>query len=224
MVVLIDSKEPKEAENWFKEQGLQLLLKRVSLETGDYLLRVSSSPIKEIAVERKTVSDYVNSIKDGRLFNQLYRLSRDFEISYLIVVGNVVHELLNTDFPLEAFYSSLVGSSLKRSSDGKQGQVITLTVPTNYEFAMCVYYLHKKLEEGDLIRRPRPVGGKSNFKSCLITLYSCIPGVSEKLAVRLAERFPSLESLVRATKDDIMSVKGIGEDKARRIYSFIHGL
>jgi len=226
MVVLIDTNEPKNAEEWFKKQKLNLFLKRVKLDVGDYLVRVTSSlsPVKEIAIERKTVSDYINSIEDGRLFNQLYQLSKHFDISYLIVVGNVINELLERDFPLEAFYSSLIGSSLKRSSEGKQGQIITVMVPTNYEFALCVYFIHKKLEEGELIRRPRPVGGKSDFKSCLITLYSCLPGISEKLAVRLAEKFPSLKSLVNASVEEIMSVKGIGEEKAKKIFSFIHGL
>jgi ERCC4-type nuclease len=217
-VIYINTDEPKSVELYFREfQDVQL--QRKKLDVGDYLVKVGDY---EVAVERKEASDYVSSIEDGRLFNQLYQLSTNYELSFLIVVGSITEALIHSNLNRRAFLSSLVGSCMKRSPAGKRGQIITLTVETMHDFAGCVYYIHKKLEKGDFDRRPKPVGSKSDHYACLVTLYSCFPYVSEERAKRLAKRFPSLMAIVNASVEDLMQVEGIGKKIATEIYNFIH--
>ncbi len=221
LVVYIDSNEPKIAEVWFTSQGFNLELVRKPLDVGDYLISVDG---REVPVERKDSGDFVASIEDGRLNNQLFYLSREYPISYIIVVGTISDALEYSNLSRRAYISALVGASLKRSPDGKSGQVITLTVETNFDFACAVGMIHRKLEDGDLYRRPKPIGNKSDYDSCLITLYSALPCISVKRAKALAEEFPSLESLMSASVEEIANVKGIGKKTAEKIYNFLHRL
>ena len=218
-MIYVDSNEPKNVEFYFTSQFKDVELVRKPLEVGDYLVSVNGY---EIAVERKDASDYVNSLEDGRLHNQLYQLSTNYEISFLIIIGSVTEALIHSNLRREAFLSSLIGASLKRSPSGKSGQIITLMVETMSDFAGCVYYIHKKLEKGDFDRRPVPFGKKSDVDACLVTLYSCFPMVSIERAKRLTKRFPSLKAICNATVADLMEVEGIGKKTAEKIYEFIN--
>lgn len=217
-MIYIDVREPKNVERYFLEFD-DVDLKREPLSVGDYLVRANDL---EVVVERKEASDYVSSLETGRLHNQLYQMSTNYPVSYLIIVGSITEALLHSNLRRESFLSSLVGCSLKRSPAGARGQIVTLMVETMTDFAGCVYYIHKKLEKGDLDRRPVPFGKKSDIDSCLITLYSCLPMVSVERAKKLAERFPSLRSICNATINDLMEVEGIGRKIAEKIYEFIN--
>jgi len=218
-MIYIDTREPKNVESYFLNQFPDVELQRKPLEVGDYLVSVGDY---EVVVERKDASDYVTSLEGGRLQNQLYQMSTNYDLSFLIVVGSITEALLHSNLTRNAFLSSLVGSAMKRSPTGKRGQVITLTVETMHDFAGCVYFIHKKLEKGDFDRRPVPFGSKSDIDACLVTLYSCFPMVSIERAKRLAKRFPSLKAIVNATVEDLMQVEGIGRKTAERIYEFIN--
>ena len=219
-MIIIDSREPPHMEQYFRAQGFtDVKLTRETLDIGDYLVRVGSH---EIPVERKTSGDFVCSLEDGRLHNQLYAMSKHYPLSYLIVVGTISEALEESQLNRKAYLSALVGASLKRSPDGCQGQVITLTVETDFDFVACVYYIHKKLEKGDFHRLPSIPGKKSDYNACLVTLYSTLPGIGTERAKKLAQFFPSLESLMKASVSEIASVDGIGIQTAKRIYEFLH--
>jgi ERCC4-type nuclease len=218
-MIIIDSREPPKAEEWFKEFDIEL--KREMLDAGDYIVSVNGH---QIAAERKEVGDFISSITDGRLNNQLYELSKNFELSYLFIIGDIVAELAKREINPNTVYSAMVGASLKRAADGKQGIIVTITLPTNYEMATCLYYLHKKLEEGKLVRYPYSTGRKNDYKACLIRVYSSFPGIGEELAKRLAEKFPTLSSLINASVEDLKQVYGISDGKAKKIIEFIRGL
>lgn len=218
-MIYIDSREPKDIEQYFLTQFPNIELQRKPLEVGDYLVVTNNY---EVIVERKEASDYVASLESGRLHNQLYQMSANYELGFLIVVGSITEALLHSNLNRNAFLSSLVGSAMKHAPVGKQGQIITITVETMHDFAGCVYFIHKKLEKGDFERRPAPFGTKSDIDSCLITLYSCFPGVSEERAKRLAKHFPSLKSIVNASIDDLTKVEGIGRKTAEKIFEFIN--
>jgi len=227
-MIVIDTREPPHMESYFKAQGFtDVKLVRETLDIGDYLVKVSNY---EIPVERKTATDFISSIEDGRLHSQLYAMSRNYPVSYVIVVGSISqaldelreHSKSDRTFSRKAFLSALVGASLKRAPDGCSGQVITLTVETDFDFAACVYYLHKKLERNDLVRLPPIKGKKTDYQACLVTLYSTLPGIGPERAKKLAQFFPSLESLMKASVREIASVDGIGLQTAKKIWEFLH--
>lgn len=53
-----------------------------NLEIGDYLTEGN------VCIERKTFQDFVSSIVDGRLFNQIRELKEKYEKSIIVIEGN----------------------------------------------------------------------------------------------------------------------------------------
>lgn len=49
-----------------------------------------------------------------------------------------------------------------------------------------------------------------------------IPGVGEQMARVLAERYPTLEDLEKASMEELLSIEGIGPEIARNIVNFFH--
>lgn len=85
-VVVYDAREEKSfvVEHLKKFDGIVVVKK--SLEIADYLVQTKEGTI---AVERKRASDFMKSISDGRLFNQLEHL-RDYNDARLILEGAVL--------------------------------------------------------------------------------------------------------------------------------------
>jgi ERCC4-type nuclease len=59
-----------------------------TLETGD--LHIATDDDKLLIVERKAAMDFVNSIKDGRLFNQVARAKQITPYVYVVIVGSIL--------------------------------------------------------------------------------------------------------------------------------------
>ena len=80
--VIVDEREKgSEVPKYLKRLGLHIVYQL--LPVGDYLI----SP--KCAVERKTAEDFVKSIYDGRLFEQLRKLTDEYETAILLVEGDL---------------------------------------------------------------------------------------------------------------------------------------
>jgi len=79
--IIVDHRESKSSVPFLlKEMGIRVEFK--FLEIGDYIIN------SEIAVERKTLHDFISSLFDGRLFQQVDLLSSNYSSPFLIVEGN----------------------------------------------------------------------------------------------------------------------------------------
>jgi len=112
-MILIHPNEPSEIKSYLQSEGIPY--KEYSQLPFDYLVSVNEY---RIAVERKESSDFVNSIKDGRLHGQLYHMSVFTSISFLVVIGNITSALIDNKFPRQSYIGALISATLKRSPDG----------------------------------------------------------------------------------------------------------
>lgn len=85
---IIDSREPQSILN-LKFGGVPTM--RLQLETGD--LWASTDDGEMLVIERKSPSDLLGSIKDGRLFNQCAAMREKSKWAYVIVTGALAHTL-----------------------------------------------------------------------------------------------------------------------------------
>jgi len=206
-MIFADSREPDRIVEMLKSMGVEVQRKRLSV--ADYLITYSSYAI---AVERKDADDYVNSIADGRLFDQLYRLTRLYELSFICVIGNVDFYRMRRD----AFIGSIVSIALK-----SRGSVVPLWVKDEKDFCLVLKSLNRQVEGGRIKATPRIVKKASIDDS--VAMLMAIPGVGVEKAKKLLERFGSVFRVVNATIPELMRVEGIGEKQARRIYDFVRG-
>jgi len=106
--IVVDEREKKSGiPDLLKGTGINLEIK--TLPVGDYIVA------PETVVERKTISDLISSIFDGRLFDQCHRLKEHYQFPILIIEGDIdeIEEL--TENPL-VFYGAISSIAIFISS------------------------------------------------------------------------------------------------------------
>jgi len=81
-MIKIDSREDSKVFNLFEK--LEIEYEKEMLSVGDIVCND-----KSVCIERKTIKDFVNSIKKNHLQEQLANMQENFENNYLIISGGL---------------------------------------------------------------------------------------------------------------------------------------
>jgi len=196
---------------------------RRELKVGDYFcgeITVEGAYVGT-PVERKEIGDYLRSMNDGRRDEQLYNMSYGFPLSYIVTIGPASRALRGTSVTLNAYVSSLVGSSLKRAPDGLGGQVVTVNLESDSEFVLFLKYLDEKVKEGSFARVPVMQKRTSKPEELLVYVVSSLPGIGAKTANNLLSHFGSVRGVMNASKEELMEVDGVGPKRAEEIHTVL---
>ncbi len=79
MKILVDNREPDKIINYLKLFKVEVILSQ--LNVGDYIIS------DKVVIERKSGSDFIQSIYDQRLFKQVNNMMEEFERVFIIVEG-----------------------------------------------------------------------------------------------------------------------------------------
>ena len=203
--IIIDERERK--------SGIQKLLEAVgvniqvkTLPIGDYIVS------HETIVERKSISDLISSVFDGRLFDQCTRLKNHFQFPIILVEGNVDEIESITENPL-VFYGAL-------STVAIDFKIPIIPTPNASHTAKLLISLASRKEsiKGPLLKKIK----KSNdLQKQQLSVLSSLPGVGEKIAVRMLEKFGSPLKVLSASTKDLAKISGLGESRAKKIKSML---
>ena len=213
--IVYQPSEPQEFISYLK--SFEIPLQDSANLPFDYLIVYGA---KRVAVERKEAGDFVESIVDGRLWEQLYAMSTLCPIGYLVVIGNISSALLDRRFPRSAYVGALVSATLKPSPEGFSGYVSVVSLDTSYDFMEFLRLLCKKVTEEDVRLPVKPVK-KEDLKSLQVQTLATLPGVGERLAQELLNRFGSIHAVANASLQELAEV--LGAKRARRVYDFLRG-
>ncbi|MBW1689794.1 MAG: hypothetical protein DRG87_00360 [Deltaproteobacteria bacterium] len=169
---------------------------------GDYVINDS------ITIERKTAKDFLVSIIDGRLFNQLSNLKKHCRRPVLLIEGNPYKTELNFD-PM-AIKGALLSAQavwyipviFSRSKEDTRD--ILLMIGRQDEAYMDVVPLRGGY-------RPK------RLKSKQLYLLQGLPQIGPLLAKRLIEHFRSVSHVMNASVKELTEVDGIGKVSAEKI-------
>ncbi|WP_297465805.1 DEAD/DEAH box helicase [Thermococcus sp.] len=205
IVVYVDSRELRSGvPKLLKELGAEVEVR--TLDVADYVVS------EEVGIERKSANDFIQSIIDGRLFDQVERLKRAYEKPVIIIEGELygvrnVHPnairgaiaAVTLDWGVPILFSS-----------GKE------------ETAQFIYLMAKREQE----ERKKEVRLRSEKKALTLAerqrlIVEGLPNVSATLARRLLRHFGNVERVFTATEEELKEVEGIGEKKAREIRRII---
>jgi len=219
-MILVDKNEPEEIFNNLVQMDLEV--RRSDIEFYDYIVEGKCG---SVAVERKEIGDFLISVMDGRIYYQTYKMSHDFDTSFLTVIGDINLHLveratvtgITRDELRRTYLGALLGVALRRSPDGRCGRVHPIVLPDLEAFVEFLALLQKKLDQSDLFRLPVS-GQRTEDGNYMVAMLMCIPGVGREKAKMIYQRFGSMESLVRADVRQIASVKGVGEKLAKRVF------
>ena len=202
--IIVDHRESKCLVPFLlREMGVKVEFK--FLEIGDYVIN------PEIAVERKTLRDFVSSLFDGRLFQQVDRLSSNYSSSFLIVEGNYNEIEAYVQNP-KAVYGALISLLLNY-------RIHLINVPSERETAVVLSSLANQFS-----RKPSysiKHAKKDNFIDQQVYVISSLPSVGKTIATRLLERFGSPKGVFLASTDELAKIKGLGPKRAREIRSLL---
>jgi len=199
--IIADIREKKSGiPELLKSTGINIEMK--ALPVGDYIVA------PETIVERKSIRDLVSSIFDGRLFDQCNRLKEHFQFPIILMEGNVDEIEEFTENPL-IFYGAIASIAI----DFKIPIISTpnATHTAKLLVSMCS---RKDVSKGPFLKKIR----KSNdLQRQQLSVLCSLPGVGEKLAVRLLEKFGSPTKALTATTAELSKVEGLGESRAKKI-------
>ncbi len=234
-IIIYDTREKKSFVVRHLKNFEEIVPVERTLEIADYLVQTEKGTI---AVERKRASDFLSSIVDGRLTNQLENL-QEYEDRRLILEGCIFPNLRE-----KACYSlSRLGKSLRKSQAKAQLRVVWATkynlhphvlasvfeklqearitiIPTGsaYDTAELLRYWASSGKKGEYIAiRKKQKLSKMNEQ---LFLLAGLPGINTKRAEALLNHFGSpikaFEAFLTCNPKKF-PVKGIGEKTVKEI-------
>ena len=184
------------------EMGMKIKLEK--LDSADFLLS------SRVGVEYKTVVDFVNSIVDGRLLQQIKGLKRNFERPVVVIEGT------------EDVYSVR-----KVHPNAIRGMLATITIsygiPVLYtknfrETAALLSIIAKREQEGKS-KEFSMHGDKKpwTLKEQQEYIVSSLPSVGPSLAKELLRNLGSVKNIINSDEEGLKKIDKVGEKIAKNI-------
>jgi DNA excision repair protein ERCC-4 len=184
------------------------------LKVGDYVV----SP--ETAVERKTVRDLVSSIYDGRLFVQCSDLVKHYQKPLLVLQGNIA-DLLEIPEDIEDKEVKKLSERMPLAYDALATVATEFRIPIihtpspDQTAQLLVILVNKGLRDGKAtgpllrkIKKENPVYLQQ------LSVLSSVPGVGDKLAARMLEKFQTPKRALNASAAELATIRGFGLARA----------
>lgn len=184
-----------------------LVLNTAQLDLGDYLLG------NGVAVERKTVADFAQSIVDRRLFTQVEKLVEDYATVVYLIEGPSLYE--GHKLHPNAIRGALSYLTIL--------EAVSIIPSQNAEdSAKLIYTMARHAQQGlgyeiSLHRNRRATSHKLQIRY----LVEDLPGIGPKMADALLTHFGSIGRLFAAEREELEEVEGIGPKRAGDIEELI---
>ena len=183
------------------------------LETGDFLFEEDE---KQAVFEYKTMSDFINSVTEGRVFNQAIDQQRQFKNHFVIIEGTEEERKTVTN---DLYYSTGLNFT-KQQFYGAIARLNTFTtvlrVPDRKTAFEAMEQQAAKCFDGKAIAKVFP---KSEGNSAFRFLCYCCQGVGPVTAEKIVDelKLENLEDVMNLTKKDLMNINRIGDATASSI-------
>ena len=213
VVIYVDEREKSsEVPKLLTARGASIVFK--VLEVGDYVVS------ERVGIERKSASDFIRSIVDGRLFDQASRLKKVFEKPVIIVEGSIARALKFSKIHRNA----VIGAQLALSIDMGVSLVFTRTPEETADTILLIARREQEKRGGVKALSPRAPKLASIEERQLYVLQS-LPHVGPKIARRILEIYGSLRNFFcNASLRDLAAIEGLGEKRAAEIIQVINAV
>ena len=199
--IVVDEREKKSGiPSLLKGIGINLEVK--TLLVGDYIVA------PETVVERKSISDLVSSVFDGRLFDQCNRMKENFQFPIIIIEGDTdeIEELIENPF---VFYGAV-------SSVAIDFKIPVISTPNASHTAKLLVSMcsRKDISKGPFIKKIRK---SEDTQRQQLSILCSLPGVGEKTAVRMLEKFGTPLKVFSASVTELSKITSLGQARAKKI-------
>lgn len=175
-------------------------IKIEKLEIGDYL-------IGEIAIERKTFSDFLGSMINKRLMEQLIELKK-YPKGFLILEG-FYHNY--NDFKIHE--NAIRGMLLSVITEFQVPIIYTQNEEDTAKFLILLARKQEK-EKKDLAIRPiKRIKSSEEQKQFILEGF---PGLGPTLSKKLIKEFPNLKEIFNASKEELRQIENFDDAKIEK--------
>ena len=207
LLILVDNREARSQVPRLLKKSENVKIQLVNLPEGDY--KVSN----ECVIERKTMHDFVESIIDGRLFDQIGNKLSTYRKPILILEGQ------ETDIKINIAPSAIKGAIATIVLNYKMPVLRTITESETVDMIIAF----AKREQKSAKNKPslHTISKTFPMKEIQRFILASIPGVNRTKADQLLEEFKTIQNLANATPDDLVTIDGIGKTLTERILKIL---
>ena len=198
------------ADDRERKSGIPQLLEKIGIDleirtllVGDYIVA------PETVIERKSVRDLISSVFDGRLFDQCARLKEHFEKPAILVEGSLDEVDSITDNPM-IFYGAV-------STVVMEFGIPVIPTPSAMDTARLLSAMAAKKDKSARGPYVKKIRKSADVHQQQLIMLCSLPGVGEKFATRMLEKFKTPIGALSATSSELLKVEGMGESRAKRI-------
>tara|TARA_R110000787_G_scaffold179323_2_gene291186 strand:- start:439 stop:1122 length:684 start_codon:yes stop_codon:yes gene_type:complete len=217
--LLIDSREDSALtdEVLLKCTELNILFEKQWLEIGDYTFN-------DVCFEAKSAYDFLLSVLNKRLWNQLDNMDRAFDNNLVIVYGD-----FKDAYKDYRKYGKSPYGMIKNKFYGAMGKIILdldcniLFVPNEKIAAQLIAVVCKMQPIDREVYNPRLVKQRKISTSDLrMDVLTTVKGISEKKAKLLIKEFGSIMEIGETDPSEIAMLDGFGKVLANRLYDVLN--
>lgn len=207
MEFIIDNRES--IKKYFIEKNVKYVTFS-NLDLGDYLFKYNGEVVA--IIERKTIDDMANSIKDGRYREQKSRLLENYDRTKIIylIEGDLTKENKSIHYNRVSkgtIYSALINMYLRDNINVFHTNNEEETVEFLDEFCkkitkQGIKFLHKKnTKEDSLFNNLKSKKKQIDTNMVYKLQLSNIPCISKKYADAIIKKYPTMIELITSLKD-----------------------
>ena len=211
--LIIDSREKSNLSEFIISEAsrMNILTEKQWIEIGDYVYQ-------DVCFEAKSTIDFLQSVLNGRLWNQVDNMDRHYEYSIVIIHGSL-HQVMA--YP--KYVNMQINEQLLKHKF--YGAIGRLTLDTDCK----VFWVESPQKAAKIITticKMRPVK-RSVIQPTLLKrittddlrldMLCTIKGVSKSKAKKIIEKYGSVMEVGESNVNELSSIDGIGPTIAKRI-------
>lgn len=174
-------------------------------------LKVADYLANGIAIERKTVSDFISSMINKRLISQLEGL-KQYESPLLVIEGIYEQELYSDNCNSGVHANSIRGFLISILTKHKIPILFTKSPEDTARFIFTILQRKEKENSLNISRKSLTKNEQTQF------IVEGFPGIGPKTAKKLLEEFKTIKNIINASQEQLQKVIGKKADIFRLVY------
>lgn len=205
MKIYIDDREDDKRIEMVK-QHFPDVCQVMRLETGDIVIHDGDVVV---AIEVKTVNDFVNSVKNRRVQKEALQMKNKYPHSYILIYGK--YSKINNKYSKitkKQWWSNITSLTIRY-------HVPVFWVENTNDFLLQIENIIKTVNKETEPIEPPNVRDKDT--NPFINVLIGIPHLGEKNARKLLDKFKTPGGVFKATDEELNTIKGLRKDVKEQI-------
>ena len=186
-------------------------LVKLNMDVEFKMLDVADYIVKDVAIERKTVQDFIGSMINKRLIRQIEGL-KQYENRLLIIEGTDEQEIYSDSLDEKKVNPNAIrGFILSISLKHRIPIIFTKNFEDSAKFISIIS--KKKEKEISILAKKSSVTEKDRIKFII----EGFPGIGPKTAEKLLNKFKTIKNIINAEEEELKKILGKKTENIKKI-------